>query len=131
MPARHDTFQDVLKRYVATRVASALLALVVALIGVQASSPRCPANAPCCPQQESDQPSDELVNPLPPCCDHIIAKRISVQPTTRSEGIGPLVTLAVFPALALPPLRSNLSRPVATAPPNLQSLYKRKCVLLL
>ncbi len=112
------------------RVASAFIVLAVALVGVQASSPRCPIDAPCCPK--ADQQADELVNAPPSCCEQITAQRILPQPTTRSERQAPLITLAIFPVLARVPAQpSTISRPPPEVPLIAQSLYKRNCALLL
>jgi hypothetical protein len=130
--ARPPIVWIVSRKYTAVRIASALLVLVFAFYGVQAASPRCPTDAPCCPKQAEDQQNDELVNRRPPCCDQIAAAGISVQPTTRSESSAPLAAMVLVPTVEpAPPLLSRLSRPPVGVPLNLQLLYKRKCVLLL
>ena len=119
-----------LRSHTALRVASAFMALAVALIGVQAFSARCPTDAPCCPKAE--QKSDELVNARLPCCEHPTVQRILPQPTRRSKRQAPLIALAIVPVLAQVSVRpQTLYRPPPAVPLIAQSLYKRNCALLL
>lgn len=114
------------------RSARLLVALLVALSGVQALAVRCAScePMPCCDGEPSSQPS---IAELPPCCR--LAKTTEAPPSRtpslleHESQLGPLLVAAWPPAAPTPSYRAvaQVIPRVDTGPP----IFRLNCALLL
>jgi hypothetical protein len=113
------------------RSARAVIALLVALSGVQALAIKCAscATMPCCDEEPSSQAK---IGELPPCCRIVkSAEAPSRVPTLleHQSQLGPVLATA-WPLEAIAPQHHTVARipvRVATSPP----IYRLTCSLLL